>query len=52
MNEVTIENINLDDIVLIHECLMNSTFKAYECNKVQSVLTLIQKLEEVIDQLQ
>jgi len=48
MNEITIESINLEDIILIHDCLLNCTFQVRDYDKLQEVRKIIQKLEEAI----
>ena len=48
MNEITIESINLEDIILIHDCLLNSTFQVKDYDKLQEVRKVIEKLEEAI----
>ena len=51
MNEVTIESVNLEDIILIHECLLNCTFQVKDYSKLQEVQKIIQKLEDAITEI-
>ena len=51
MSEVTIESINLEDIILIRDCLLNCTFQVKDYNKLQEVIKIIQKLEDAITEI-
>jgi hypothetical protein len=51
MSEITIESINLEDIILIHDCLLNCTFQVKDYSKLQEVIKIIQKLEDAITEI-
>lgn len=51
MNELIVEGIEKEDLLLMRECLLNMTFTVYDNQKLNNVVRLLEKLEEVITQL-
>lgn len=51
MNELIVEGIEKEDFLLIHECLLNMTFKIQDQQRLNDVTNLLRKLEEIISHL-